>query len=205
MAFFFFGGADEACGSSAFRRARSSAFSLSVTLSGPSDITGGGTTGEAGRAGSSRSAAVDAGCWASEEERSAMTCCAFSFTAPVWRASDYAFCYFSSQSLARANETGSRGAGLSDEWCGCFLSVVQRSLYCCSRVLTVTLTRPLWGIACHNSSQTASMLLLKSGGTQVESPPRARRRDTLRRRPRVASGSGTLFQAASAVVGSLRG
>jgi len=121
-----------------------------------------------------------------------MTCCASSFTAPVWSASDWAFCCFSSQSLARANETGSRGAGLSDVCRGCFLSAVQRSLYCCSKVLAVMLTRPLWGIACHNSSQMASMLLLKSGGTHVESPLRAYRRDMLRQRPEVASGSGTL-------------
>ena len=59
MAFCFFGGADEACGSFAFWRARSLAFSCSVTLSGPSDIAGSGMIGEAGRAGS---AAVDAGC-----------------------------------------------------------------------------------------------------------------------------------------------
>ena len=128
-----------------------------------------------------------------------MTCPASSLTAPVWRACDCALCCFSSQSFARANETGSRGAGLSDEWDGHFLSAVQRSLYCWSRVLTVTLTRPLWGIACHNS-QIASMLPLKSGGTHVGSPPMARKRGTLRRRPGVASGSGTLFQEASAVL-----
>ena len=65
-----------------------------------------------------------------------MTCPASSLTAPVWRACDCALCCFSSQSFARANETGSRGAGLSDEWDGRFLSAVQRSLYCWSRVLT---------------------------------------------------------------------
>ena len=61
-------------------------------------------------------------------------------------------------------------------------------------MLTAELTLLLWGIECHSSSQTASMLRLKSGGTHVGSPPMARRRETFRRRPGVVSGRGTLFQ-----------
>ena len=49
------------------------------------------------RQGFSRGAAVDAGCSARDEERSEMTSCASSFTAPLWRAPDWAFCCFSSQ------------------------------------------------------------------------------------------------------------
>ena len=174
--------------------ARSSARTRSVTGSGPSDIIAGGTTGEAGRAGRSRSLAVDVGCSARERLSSATTSRASSLTAPISRASEWAFCCLSSQSLARANETGSSAGGLSDESRSRFLSALQRSLYRCSRPLTVTLTLPLWGIAFHNSSQMASMLRLKSGGTQVGSPPMVRRRDTLRRRRGVASGSGTVVQ-----------
>ncbi len=55
---------------------------------------------------------------------------------------------------------------------------------------------PLWGMECHNSSQTDNMVVLKLGGTHVESPPIARRRGTLRRRPGVDSGRGASFQAA---------
>lgn len=38
-------------------------------------------------------------------------------------------------------------------------------------------------------------MLLKSGGTQVVSPPIACRHETLRRRPGVTPGRGTVFQA----------
>ena len=56
-----------------------------VTSSGPSDITSGETTGEAGCAGCSRSAAVVAGCLAREPLKSATTSRASSLTALVSR------------------------------------------------------------------------------------------------------------------------
>ena len=114
--------------------ARSSALMSSVTASGPRDITGGGITGEAGRAGCSRSAAVDVGCSARERLRSATTSRASSFTAPVSRASDRAFCCLSSQSLACAKETGSSAGGPVSESRGRFLSALHRSLYYCRRL-----------------------------------------------------------------------
>ena len=73
---------------------------------------------------------------------------------------DWIFCCLSSQSLASANETGSRAGELADRCCGRFLSARQHSLQHCSRLLTVTPTLPLWGIECCNYSQMASMLLL---------------------------------------------
>ena len=91
-------------------------------------MTGGGTTGEARRAGCSRRAVVEAGCSARERLRSATTSRASSLTAPVWRASDWAFCCLSSQSLASANETGRRAGGLADGCRGRFLRAWQRSL-----------------------------------------------------------------------------
>ena len=85
-------------------------------------MTGGGTTGETRQAGCSRSVAVEAGCSAREQLRPATTSRASSLTAPVWRASDRVFCCLSSQSLASANETGSRAGGLADGCRGRFLS-----------------------------------------------------------------------------------
>ena len=79
-------------GASAFLRARSTAHSFSrssvVTGTGPSDIAGGGTTGEAIRAGCSSSSAVAAGCCDKVSLKSTAISRASSLTAPLSSASD---------------------------------------------------------------------------------------------------------------------
>lgn len=98
--------------------------------------------------------AVNASCSARKQLRSATTFLAFSFTAPVSRTWNWAFCCLSNQSLARANETHNSTAGLSDASHGLFLMAIHCSLYCCNRLWTVT----------HSGQGSCKHLILRCGG-----------------------------------------